>query len=842
MRRKSLRTFSPFRAPGLWGLAFGVLLLFLTATVSHAAAPEGPAPPASTAVPAAQTTLAPLTPTTAPAARTTAAPPVSAAIPMAEVATRATEVSSFLGNLYTQFAPSDDIEEIEKELPDLGGRMAMELRRTTKFLQAQPSLDTLQSAQQLWHKRQAQTGKWLVYLTQRATQLQAALSRLDDLQKRWRLTLDATRKEQAPETIIQQVGALIPAIEAAQRAIQEQSSSVLNLQGRVAEEAAQCGAALTEISQAQQAAVGKLTSRQRLPIWNAELWILARAQGFSRLDKIAAAPWEDITHYLSRPDGGMPAHLVFFVFLSGLFWWMRVKVRRWPTGEGTAAIATVIDRPFAAALIGALLFATSPYSPEPPTVRNLLSVLAVAAMIRLMKPAVDPPLVAKLYTLGILFAIDTVRHTFTGASLLNQMLVIVESLAGMAVLAKSLAYCGWRAIGFPDAGRVRLRDLPGRGRYRRLVRPVPGWWQAPWGTCRWHGSRCRAFSMAALGRDAFRHHQDTARRDRFRPSRQAAETSAIGRQPPGPPGTPHPIVLTWVATSAGRPVSWTMSACTSRHVCGPGSACRQLERGSISLSLEDVLAFVLTVWAAYLLSAFIRFVLQEDVYPRRKSRGHRLCRLASAELPDPDRRVCDGDGDVGVDLTKVTVMLSAFGVGIGFGLQSVVNNFVSGLILLFERPIHLGDTVEVGGLLGQVRRIGIRASVVRTRQGAEIIVPNSQLISKQVTNWTFSDQLRRIELPVGVNYDAAPQRVIEVIESVAAAHPKVSKNPPPQALVTGFGDSSINFELRAWTDQYIGWNRIRSELAVAVYDAVHAAGFSFPFPQREVRLLQDNEA
>ena len=268
----------------------------------------------------------------------------------------------------------------------------------------------------------------------------------------------------------------------------------------------------------------------------------------------------------------------------------------------------------------------------------------------------------------------------------------------------------------------------------------------------------------------------------------------------------------------------------------------RLERGSINISLEDVLAFVLTVWAAYLLSSFIRFVLEEDVYPRRKV-THGMAYAASRLLHYVILALglVVGMGVLGVDLTKVTVLLGAFGVGIGFGLQSVVNNFVSGLILLFERPVHVGDTIEVGNLQGQVQRIGIRSSIVRTLQGAEMIVPNSQLVSEQVTNWTLSDTLRRIDLPVGVSYGAEPQKVIEVIKAAAAAHPRVLKSPPPQALFVGFGESSIDFELRAWTDQFIDWPKVRSELAVAVYDAVHAAGMSFPFPQRVVRLLHDSE-
>ncbi|MCX5904063.1 MAG: mechanosensitive ion channel [Proteobacteria bacterium] len=200
-----------------------------------------------------------------------------------------------------------------------------------------------------------------------------------------------------------------------------------------------------------------------------------------------------------------------------------------------------------------------------------------------------------------------------------------------------------------------------------------------------------------------------------------------------------------------------------------------------------------------------------------------------------------GVGVMGVNLTRVSVLAGAFGVGIGFGLQSVVNNFVSGLILLFERPVHVGDTIEIGELQGEVRRIGIRASTVRTWQGADIIVPNAQFITEKVTNWTLSDQLRRIDLPVGVNYGAAPQKVIALLEEVARANSRVLRDPPPRGLFMGYGDSSINFELRAWTDQYNNWQIIRSELAMAVYDAVYAAGMTFPFPQRDVRLIQGSK-
>ncbi|HSE91359.1 MAG TPA: mechanosensitive ion channel domain-containing protein, partial [Candidatus Binatia bacterium] len=237
-----------------------------------------------------------------------------------------------------------------------------------------------------------------------------------------------------------------------------------------------------------------------------------------------------------------------------------------------------------------------------------------------------------------------------------------------------------------------------------------------------------------------------------------------------------------------------------------------------------------------------RFLLEEDVYPRTRiasGQSYALSSLLNYAILAIGFVVALAV--LGMDLTNMTVLAGAFGVGIGFGLQSVVNNFVSGLILLFERPIHVGDTVQVGSLQGRVRRIGIRSSIVRTFQGAEIIVPNATLITQEVTNWTLSDQLRRIDLPVGVSYGTAPKKVIELLESVARAHPQVLQNPAPRALFMGYGDSSINFELRAWAE-FANWQQVHSDLTVAIYDAVYAAGMTFPFPQRDVHVLSDNDS
>jgi small-conductance mechanosensitive channel len=175
---------------------------------------------------------------------------------------------------------------------------------------------------------------------------------------------------------------------------------------------------------------------------------------------------------------------------------------------------------------------------------------------------------------------------------------------------------------------------------------------------------------------------------------------------------------------------------------------------------------------------------------------------------------------LGIDLSQITLLAGALSVGIGFGLQNVINNFVSGLILLFERPIKIGDVIEVSGNVGEVRRIGIRASVIRTSDGSEVIVPNGSLISSQVTNWTFSDQQRAVEVSVNVIGGVDTQRVVELLKSVATAHPDVAKQPLPQVYIVNFTAGAVTFQLRVWTERSREWAQVRSDLAVAVNEAL----------------------
>jgi len=197
---------------------------------------------------------------------------------------------------------------------------------------------------------------------------------------------------------------------------------------------------------------------------------------------------------------------------------------------------------------------------------------------------------------------------------------------------------------------------------------------------------------------------------------------------------------------------------------------------------------------------------------------------------------------LGFEFTKLTIMLSALGVGIGFGMQAVVNNFISGLILLFERPVRVGDYIEFGGNWSEIKRIGLRATTVQTFDHADVIIPNADLITNQVTNWTLSNRLVRISIPVGVAYGSDVSLVMETLMTCAAANPKVAKTPVPHVLFLSFGENSLDFELRVWALDADEMLFARSELLQEIDRSFREAGIEIAFPQRDLHLRSLDES
>jgi len=192
---------------------------------------------------------------------------------------------------------------------------------------------------------------------------------------------------------------------------------------------------------------------------------------------------------------------------------------------------------------------------------------------------------------------------------------------------------------------------------------------------------------------------------------------------------------------------------------------------------------------------------------------------------------------VGIDLTALAVFGGALGVGLGFGLQKIFSNLVSGIILLLDKSIKPGDVISLGTTFGWINHLGLRYTSVITRDGMEHLIPNEELITQRVENWSFSNKLVRLRAPVGVSYHSDIRLAMQLCLDAAKMSPRVQLDPEPKVQLLGFGDNSVNLEIRFWVDDpEQGRANITSEILLAVWDSFHEHGIEIPFPQRDLHI------
>ncbi|QKV18806.1 mechanosensitive ion channel family protein [Oricola thermophila] len=241
---------------------------------------------------------------------------------------------------------------------------------------------------------------------------------------------------------------------------------------------------------------------------------------------------------------------------------------------------------------------------------------------------------------------------------------------------------------------------------------------------------------------------------------------------------------------------------------------------------------VFLLWAAHLAASFIdnRISASSELSPSFKVLAGKVTRIALTVLAGVIAL-----NAIGVDLTALTIFSGAVGVGLGFGLQKVVSNFVSGVIILSDKSIKPGDTIELGDTFGWIRELRSRFVSVITRDGREYLIPNEDFITHQVVNWSFSDNFIRLDVDFGVSYDSDPHEVARIAIEAAQGVDRVVELRKPVCWMTAFGASSLDFRLRFWiADPQNGLTNIRGQVLLALWDAFKAAGIAIPFPHREI--------
>ena len=262
--------------------------------------------------------------------------------------------------------------------------------------------------------------------------------------------------------------------------------------------------------------------------------------------------------------------------------------------------------------------------------------------------------------------------------------------------------------------------------------------------------------------------------------------------------------------------------------------------GSFSYSYQSILVFFFVIIASVSISKIVSFLASENkvanITEEKTSMGSwiLLVRIAIISIG-----ISFAFAIAGIPTDRLTVIIGALGVGIGFGLQALVNNLISGLIIAFEKPVNLDDIIEIGTQTGKMKSIGIRSSVVTTWDGADIIIPNGDLLSQHLTNWTMGSAKRRYEIPVSVAYGTDLKFTKSILHEVLDQHPLILKTPEPMIWMTRFNDSSIDLVIKYWVPHFNYGNDVKSDLIIAIDEIFKVNGIVIPFPQTDIHLQSD---
>lgn len=752
-------------------------------------------------------------------------------VPIPEIVRRSEEAMTRVRALEPAPATRAELDEIERRLPDVAEEVRSRQQSIQRDLGAalpDSMLDNL--AAPLESTRTLVSG-WADTLARHATQAERELGEVGELRLVWQATRTEARRTGAPSAVLSRVDATLAAIAGLEAQVRERRARVLLLQDRVSREREILDNIMARISDARPRSQRSLLSRDGLPLWRIRSAAASLAEVPRRTLEVAAADGQALRTFAGTHQAMIQLHVLLWLGLSAAFFILHRRVPADVAADPTLAEAGRIFRyPFAVALLLALLASPWFYGPLPRAPRTVVALIGVIPVLRIYTVLAPAHLRASFFALTVFFVVERLDDMAEVVPLFDQLVFLTEMAAAIAIIAVitrtgpvevqpprvvralGLAMMGAMVMAFLLAalGYVRLGRLIGSGALsvgyfamvaQAILRVVVGLIA--------YALRIRPFTYFRL-----------VRRNRLLIERRAARILQ------------WLAVLLWIVATLGNLSLFRPTLAALYTALGA-----TVTRGNLSLSLGDVLAFAFTVWLSFMVSRLVRFVLEEDVFPRLPlTRGvpnmvttllHYSILLVGLIL---------AIAAMGVDLNRVTILASAFGVGIGFGLQTVVNNFVSGLILLVERSIQVGDVIEMGGLSGEVRSIGIRASLVRTAEGGDVIVPNGLLASERVTNWTLSDRMRRVDLKLRVGIEANPERVLQLLREVCENHPGVLRDPAPLVSFTGIGDNALLFEVYAWTPRIEDSVTLKTSLGLAVLNGLRRDGIEVPLPRLEIRM------
>jgi len=812
-------------------LSFSTLILFISICCLFAPFGWGAMP---VAVPGSAPAQQPQAPTPAPPA---AAPSTSALtpVPLADVAKRL-EVSRRTLRQVSETSEAGELGAILDEIEAMRKPFEEEAKSAQTAIAGSLRQEELWDLEVGWKNRAARIAKWQETISRWSSQLYKEYTLVEQEEKIWELSLKSYSARSLPSEVERSIRNFLVEAKKVKSQVQKRLDAVLVAENQLYQGETTVSVILGNISLAKDRFRENLVIAERVPLWEfTQEWERMKLPK-GGIGALFTRQLPDSIDYARARSRELGMVVVCFVGVLILTSFLRRKVAQWTQehshfAEATHFLKRNVSLALLLTLVPVLLFLAQN---APRLIISTVALMLLIPLLRLLPPFVHPAARPVLYFLAGFHILDSLRNFFLTIPFLDRLSFVV--LDSVAILVVAWLFRGARVRRTqaektpPDylivAARIVLFLL-----IVSLTANIVGYFDLArvlstgtlysiyaafvlFGTA---GALSVLFAVLldtdwARSLSIVRHYDKTMSWWVFRVLRFTA------------------FVL-WLSSVLNF---FTIKDSVIKALVAFFTA--PIREGRINFSLWDLIAFGLVFAAAIAIARGARLILEEDVFPRtRVARG----------VPEMVSTVVYyalllfgfffALGMAGVDINRFTLLAGAFGVGVGFGMQNIVNNFISGLILLFERPIHLGDTVEVAGVQGVVKHIGIRSSVITTQDGGDAIIPNATLISEKLMNWTLTNDWRRVDVRVRVAYGSDLEKAMRTLYSVATADPDVTQTPPPTVHFQEFGDSAQNLELRFWLRVGAPID-VKSRVSIAVAQAFQEAGIEIPVPQRDIRV------
>lgn len=726
---------------------------------------------------------------------------------------------------------------LDARISTLASGVSVLARRMRTVDLARVPVMRLESLRRNWKFYDRQLAEWQREADRVLDSYSADAAQLAARRAVWLATRKRAQDAGIAPALLQRVDDVLRRLDAADRALSRPLERQIELGRRGNAVANSIEAGLLAVDAASTSFDFHLALRDSAPLWKAwgdprySAGAMSAARGAIGLER------EFLRRYLEASRDRLLVHGAFALLVLPALLWLRGRSRKLVAEDPALESSTqALRRPVSAWLVLVLVATLFFQSDSPILLHELALLIAVIPVLRLLPREIFDLLGPWPYAATVLYILQRAGVLFVSQPLWHRMHLLVVTLATLGVLVWIIVYAKRRR------GTARARPIERAARLFGLLGVIA---LAVSAVANLFGNVSLAelltrgtldsgyvglvlFAGASVLGSIIRHL--LARRSPAPHALAVAERAA--------PLLETLARLIRYATAA----AWALLTLNEFRILRP--IVEWLRRvltasfglGEISLTLGNLLLFVAAVYIAFWVARLTRTILRDEVLgrmplPRGVANSVSTLTYYAMVLVGFFIALAASGFEVG----QLAIIIGAVGVGVGLGLQNVVNNFVSGLILMFERPIQPGDVIEITGTTGKVSEIGMRATTLTTADGADVVVPNGTLLSEKLVNWTLRDTSRRVDVDVGVPYGSDPRQILDLLRQVALSAPGIVAYPAPEVFLLRFGPSSLDFGVRAWTD-FATSATVRTDLAVRVHDALKGAGIGVPVPQQSLHI------